>query len=705
MATEHDNVITTFELVDRYTQKLQAIGANTDRAGKLIQRTGMNAAQQFGAELGRAQSHMTKAVTHFQRGWGMIGSAANLARGIAARIGLVAGALAGIGVAATVAGARFETALAKIEALTGKTRRQTQAWGKELLSLSGRIGESPQALAEGLYFLASAGIKDAQAMEVLTAVSKAAASGLGEARDIALLTGAAMNAYADQAMTAERAVDALIVTVREGLAEPSELASSLGRVLPVAAALGVSFEDVGAAVAAMTRKGLDASEAVTALRALMTTLIKPSKQAEETLAQVGLSTAGLRKSLAQEGLLPTLFAINDGLRRLEASGVDLEASLGAVFPNVRALVGVLNLMQGDASEVEGVFKRLRQSTGELNRVWSITERTVAHAWSRLVGALQASAIQLGLVLGQAVLPGLQTLAEGFAWLVQSNVIGQTVGKLSAMLNLQAAQSPLVTGIVYLHAAIKALPEVFRIVGSHMSQWLNYLAGWAKAAAAAFAMMFSMQMIRGAFEIGKAIAAIGAALKASAAATVTIGTVLAALAKNPMVIAAVAGAGIAGLATWALLPKMPDIKELEASLKAIPEFSNENLEAGFREFEQFRSGLAVPPIARGAAGGGGPSAAPLSPQSLLEDFSAAVGGLQKPMDDTAVNTARIADNTSKMIDFRRFALGGGPLGALGVTPVEMHRRSGEVRIRLEGGTELERVLVTQVLWELRRQGVI
>jgi hypothetical protein len=83
---------------------------------------------------------------------------------------------------------------------------------------------------------------------------------------------------------------------------------------------------------------------------------------------------------------------------------------------------------------------------------------------------------------------------------------------------------------------------------------------------------------------------------------------------------------------------------------------------------------------------------------------------------AKNTERTAHNTTKMLDFRKFALGGGPLGAIGVTPVELFGGRGSAReryrpqsVRLEvGGGDIERAMakvVNQVILDLQRKGIL
>lgn len=83
----------------------------------------------------------------------------------------------------------------------------------------------------------------------------------------------------------------------------------------------------------------------------------------------------------------------------------------------------------------------------------------------------------------------------------------------------------------------------------------------------------------------------------------------------------------------------------------------------------------------------------NPDLPVDPNSSPFSGDNGPMAQIAQNTRRTADNTAKMIDFRRYALGGGELGAMGVTATEFasFRRGGaETQIvKLEGTSPLEK----------------
>jgi TP901 family phage tail tape measure protein len=202
--------------------------------------------------------------------------------------------------------ADYETTMSLIAGLTSTTTEQMGYLNEAVLNMAGDFPQSAQELAQALYFISSSGYQGADAMNVLQASAKAAAGGLGDTKIIADLITSALNAYGGSSADATKYVDILTAAVREGKGEPSAFAASLGQVLPIAAAANVSFEQVAASIATMTRSGLSVPEAVTALRGTLSALIAPGQAARDALAAIGLTADDVRKSLKEKGLLATL---------------------------------------------------------------------------------------------------------------------------------------------------------------------------------------------------------------------------------------------------------------------------------------------------------------------------------------------------------------------------------------------------------------
>jgi TP901 family phage tail tape measure protein len=301
----------------------------------------------------------------------------------------------------------FEKSMAKIVGLVGVSSDQVAAWSKDLLELSPKVAKSPQELADALFFITSAGIKGSKAIDVLTSSARAATAGLGETKTVADTVTSAINAYGQANLSAEEATNVLIATVREGKLEPEELAGSLGKVLPIAAELGVTFDQVGASVAAMSRLGLDAATSTTALRGIMAGLLKPTAQAEAELTKYGLSSAELRRQIREEGLLSVLMMLRDSF------GAN-EESLSKVFGNVRALTGVLNLVGANAEKTSEIFAAMSDNTGDLDDAFAAVAETSGFKLEQGLAKLQV----IGTEIGDELVPVLAQAMEDLGPLIE-----------------------------------------------------------------------------------------------------------------------------------------------------------------------------------------------------------------------------------------------------------------------------------------------
>ena len=282
----------------------------------------------------------------------------------------------------------FETSMTKIETLVGLSAKQVEGFKNEVLELSSVARKSPQELSEALFTVTSAGIRGAEAMDVLERAAQASRIGLGETKEIARTTTAVLQAYGAENITAARATDILVATVREGNLEASELAPVLGRVLGSASKLGISFEEVGASIATFTRLGVDSSEAVVGLRGIMNALIKPSQQGRQALEEVGLSFADLRMEIDNNGLADTLIRL---VKLFEGN----DEGLAQIIPNVRALSTVLGTagVQGDA--YREILDNITDSTGMLDESITIVAGTVEDKLNKSLVELNKTAIEIG----------------------------------------------------------------------------------------------------------------------------------------------------------------------------------------------------------------------------------------------------------------------------------------------------------------------
>jgi TP901 family phage tail tape measure protein len=346
-----------------------------------------------------------------------------------------------VGAASVKMAVDFEDSMSKIENLVGSSQKQVDKWGKQILALAPKVGKSPQELADALYFITSSGIKASDAMNVLKITAKASAIGLGETETVADAVTSAMNAYAKSGLSAADATNTLANAVKLGKGEPEDLAKSIGRVIPIASKLGVPFQDVSAALASMTLQGLDAAEATTALRGIFSATFKPTTDANDALEKVGLSAEELRDSLDKKGTLATLQMLSTKLHG------NVEA-MGAVFPNIRGLVGAFNLTGDSADKNAKIFDEMSKKTRTVQVGFQHLSETDAFKLRQALAQLQASAVKIG----TALLPVVNDVAS---------VIGGLAKGLSSM---PAFARDILIGAVVLGPAIRAFGGLATAIG-------------------------------------------------------------------------------------------------------------------------------------------------------------------------------------------------------------------------------------------------
>lgn len=294
-----------------------------------------------------------------------------------------------------------EQTFTKLQTAVGLSKDEVADFRKQAMTIGPELGIGPKEFGDALFYVTSAGLRGAQALEVVSYAAKASAVGMGEAKTIASTVTSAMNAYATSHLTAKQATDVLVSTIRQGKMAPEELATVLGRLLPVAAAMNISFDQVGGALAVLTRTGFDAAQAATALRAIMTTIEKPSKGAQDALQSVGLSAQQLRNVVANEGLLPAL-----DLLKLKFG--DNQEAMFRVFGNVRALSGYLAIVGQDANSVAGVFANTANSVNVADEAFKQVSETAGFKMKSAWAEVQVALVSFGDVL----LPIVAGMANG-----------------------------------------------------------------------------------------------------------------------------------------------------------------------------------------------------------------------------------------------------------------------------------------------------
>lgn len=377
--------------------------------------------------------------------------ATRVGRTLTTHVGLPIGL---VGVASGKMAAEFDAAMRKITSLVGISKEEVDGFRGAIFSVAKATGRMPAELADALFFITSAGLRGSNALELLRASAEAAAAGMGDAKTVADAATSAMNAYGPANLSASDAVGVLVAAVREGKLEASDLAPVIGRVLKVAQSAGIGFRQVAASIAAMTRVGIPAEEAATYLARAILSFQKVTPQADRAMKHFHLSAAGLREELGERGLLATLQHV---ARATHGNAV----AMNAIFPNIRAVQGIMALAGKDSAYVQQVFDSIAHSGApDLERAFAAIKGP-AFRFGQALATVAVAGIRLGTVILPIVTPWVSRLGR------EIGRLADRFGKLSptwqktilAGTAFVALVGPLVLGIGLAASSASALTAV------------------------------------------------------------------------------------------------------------------------------------------------------------------------------------------------------------------------------------------------------
>ena len=215
----------------------------------------------------------------------------------------------------------------------------------------------------------------------------------------------------------------------------------------IASQLGVSFEEVGANIATFTRLGVPAEEAVVGLRGIMGSFLKPTADAKNALAELGMSAEGLREMVSEDGLQATLTHL---MTAFEGN----DEALTSVFGNVRALSAVLGTAGAQGETYAAVLDNISNSTGIVDEGFENVSQTSGFKFQQTLNSLRNAGIELG----NALLPLITKIATFITTAINSfrDLSTETKTAILTLTAIVAASGPIMSGIGFIATAIGAL---------------------------------------------------------------------------------------------------------------------------------------------------------------------------------------------------------------------------------------------------------
>lgn len=461
------------------------------------------------ANIGDFQKKMRQGQREFGKAVGNIGKMASRAGKSMMKIGAAAGA--GFLLAANEA-KKFNQSMREVNTLINLSEGEFTELKKEVREVARTLGIDVNEAAAAAYQAISAGVPKDNVIDFLKIGAKAAIGGVTDVKTAVDGLTTVLNAFKIPASQAERVADMMFATVKRGKTTMEELSQSLFNAAPIAAAAGISFEEVAGHIATLTKQGTPTRVATTQIRAAIQSLIKPNEnmsdallKSSEALISQGIVTGDvvvrhrqLKNSLSlvisqyQSGAIKES-EYKSRLKEINKAMRENAKDMGAALLKSKGLAGAFSLLNSELSPTKNEMAEMVGSVEGLQSVLGTTgenAKTLAEDVKEISGAvgdsnqaftemnkdrqvelLVAQLKDLGLAIGESVLPMLKQVTALITpivgqmgkWAESHPKVFQGLAGLSAVLlgagGLLFAFGQLIFAGVQVAAFFKAWPAV------------------------------------------------------------------------------------------------------------------------------------------------------------------------------------------------------------------------------------------------------
>lgn len=292
----------------------------------------------------------------------------------------------------------LEDSLYNLATMPGVEVGDLEDYRQEIIASSNATSIAATELSEAAYQAVSAGQDASQAVAFATLAAKTAKVGMTDTSTVVNGATSILNAWGDAAGGAEHVMDLMITAQNLGKTTVGDIASNIGQLTGLAPQLGVSVEETMAAVAALTKNGVQTSTSINGLKAVMSNVIKPTTEASNVAQQLGLDFSAA--ALQSKGFSAFLTDV------MEKTGGDTEL-LAKLFGSVEGLNQVMLLGSAAAQDYSDILGEMGSTTGVVDDAFetrmSSSSQKVALATNKISNA--------GTDLVASLTPAIGTVAD------------------------------------------------------------------------------------------------------------------------------------------------------------------------------------------------------------------------------------------------------------------------------------------------------
>ena len=392
--------------------------------------------------------------------------------------------------------------------LPGISSSSMKKMENDVKSFAKEFGVLPEEEIPALYQALSAGVPQDNVFEFLKTAQKGAVGGVSDLETAVDGLSSVVNAFGKESIDAGRASDIMFTAVKQGKTTFAEISGSVSQVAPLAASMGVKFEDIAASLSTLTSQGTPTSEAMTQLKGVFSELSQGSSKVSAEFKKItGKSfkdfvAGGGDTKQALDLLNQAAGKSGKGINELFGSVEAGSAALALTGKGSEKFATDLEAMRNSAGATDKAYAQMQQglqpTINKLKASFSVAMTGIGDSLAPALGAMGNAALgifplldqmgvyfqnpafaqfgeivlQMGQILGASLGPALSQIAA---------TLGGAVLTVVNTFNSQGSAMKLI---------VEAIGNVFTVLGSIFSMVVSIIAQDISMVIGYFAQMYS-----------------------------------------------------------------------------------------------------------------------------------------------------------------------------------------------------------------------
>lgn len=320
-----------------------------------------------------------------------------------ASIGLGAIAKKAVGYIKDV-GSSFEATMSKVQAISGASGKELEVLTAKAKEMGAKTKFSATESAEAFTYMAMAGWKTADMLNGIEGIMNlAAASGedLASVSDIVTdaMTAFGLSAngttkiikdgYVKEVSNASHFADVLAKASSASNTNVGMMGETFKYVAPVAGALKYSVEDCAVAIGLMANSGIKSSQAGTALRSMLSRMVKPTDDVKGAMDKLGISLTD-----AKGNMKPLSQLMTEMRQKFGKLSDSQKAQYASTIAGQEAMSGLLAIVNASDDDFNSLTQQINNADGAAQEMADTMQNNLAGKLTIMGSGIECIAISI-----------------------------------------------------------------------------------------------------------------------------------------------------------------------------------------------------------------------------------------------------------------------------------------------------------------------